>query len=146
LNIAEILQRVEQVINSKANKDVAKALRCEPSTVSNWKVRGTIPLDELHIFAKSKGVSLEWLLTGDKLEQERETLKNIKFYEQKRRATDIYKLKLAREKNIDLDADMETIFSNGNELVKDYIAEVINFLASKVRNTRPTSRRTRKIK
>ncbi len=64
LAIADILDRVGDVTRRRSNSDLAAALGSNPTTVSNWKTRGTIPWETLYRFAHENGVSFEWLLSG----------------------------------------------------------------------------------
>ena len=50
-------------------KEYAIACGIQASTISNWKVRNSIPKAmELYKIAQYKNVSIEWLLTGEEME------------------------------------------------------------------------------
>lgn len=65
MKIQDILQRVGEIIGSDKNIAIAKALQVAPQTSSTWKTRQTIPWKELYVFCNKRGVSMEWLLTGE---------------------------------------------------------------------------------
>lgn len=138
MNIQQILERVSQVVNSTENQVIANALGVKPQACSNWKnpkrrksKKDYIPIHELHTFAKEQGVSLEWLLTGDKLQINAQKVKNLKFYKKGRRPLDSVKEALALERNIDFDEDLNFIFENCSNEVIAYIIDVIHFTAQK---------------
>jgi len=65
LNIADILERICEVIGSRQNIDVARELGISGQAVSSWKARGNIPWKALFILAREKNVFFEWLITGE---------------------------------------------------------------------------------
>jgi len=44
---------------------VSQILNVTPPYISKWRKRGTIPYKELHKYCQTKGISFDWLLTGD---------------------------------------------------------------------------------
>jgi hypothetical protein len=64
LSITAILERVGDVTRRRSNMDIAADLNCAPTTVSNWKGRGSIPWEQLYRFAHEHDVRFEWLLSG----------------------------------------------------------------------------------
>jgi len=65
VNVVDILNRVGEIIGSKENIAIAKALRVSPQSASNYKTRKAIPWEALYQFSRERNVSLEWLLTGE---------------------------------------------------------------------------------
>jgi len=69
LEIADILERVGEIIGNRRNEAIAEAFDAAPSTTSNWRTRGTIPWAELYAFARKKGVNFLWLLEGTEIKE-----------------------------------------------------------------------------
>ena len=63
-NFPPILGRVVSCLNVEKNHEVASALGVTPSTVSNWKERGDIPILQAVNFALREEISVDWILTG----------------------------------------------------------------------------------
>jgi hypothetical protein len=65
LSINEILARVAQIAGAKNDTELALALRAGRSSLPTWRKADTIPFEPLFEFAKTQGVSIDWLLTGE---------------------------------------------------------------------------------
>ncbi len=61
-NVNKILDRAKEALGVSLDSDFARKIGILPSTLTNWRKRGTInyPL----LIAKCKGTSLDWLITG----------------------------------------------------------------------------------
>lgn len=46
------------------DKDVAEYFGIKPASVTNWRKRGTIPVEQCMHMAAHKGITLDWLLMG----------------------------------------------------------------------------------
>lgn len=61
---AEVVERMKSVLALDSDTQLAKILGRAGSSVSNWRVRGNVPIDECIRFAQRYGVSLDWLILG----------------------------------------------------------------------------------
>ncbi|WP_168169314.1 helix-turn-helix domain-containing protein [Kushneria phosphatilytica] len=68
------LNRLMSVCGVEQDRDLAIELGVPTSTVSNWRSRGNIPIKQCIRIAKEKGVSLDWLILGDRVSSEFESL------------------------------------------------------------------------
>ena len=58
------LERFMRIHGVTSDADLARAIGRSPSSIHNWRKRGNIPIDECIAVAKTKGVSLDWLILG----------------------------------------------------------------------------------
>lgn len=61
---AEVVERMKSVLSLDSDTQLAKILGRAGSSVSNWRVRGNVPIDECIRFAQHYSVSLDWLILG----------------------------------------------------------------------------------
>lgn len=61
----KILERMREVFGVHYDNELAKCLDVPKTTLSNWKQRNSTPYPLCVQVAKEKGVSLDWLLTGE---------------------------------------------------------------------------------
>lgn len=73
LKASDIVLRAKKVLDVKKNQDLADDMGVENQTISNWGKRNTIPWMGLFEFSQRHNVSLNYLLTGEKLNPEQET-------------------------------------------------------------------------
>lgn len=67
MNMVEaIIHRMQQACSSKNDNQLAKTLDISNSSIANWKARGTVPYEECNKVALKTGVSLDWLINGDR--------------------------------------------------------------------------------
>lgn len=65
LSSKEILQRIAEYENVKTDEELGAVLNGKPkSTVSNWRRRNTIPIEEIATYCFDKELSFDWVLTG----------------------------------------------------------------------------------
>ena len=64
-SIKNILNRIKAVEGIDSDYKLAQIFDLTPSYISTWRKRGTIPYKELHKYCQTKGVSFDWLLTGE---------------------------------------------------------------------------------
>lgn len=62
---SEIFDRILQAGNFKNGAELARSLNITPQAISNYKKRGEMPADLVLKFARTFGVSIDWLLTGE---------------------------------------------------------------------------------
>ena len=62
--VREIVNRMKSVVGVSKDVDLADHFGGARSSLSVWKKRGTIPLDECIRIAKEQNVSLDWLILG----------------------------------------------------------------------------------
>lgn len=62
---AAIVERMIDLLGVKNQSALADALGVSSDVVAKWKKRGTRPYTECLHLARSRGASLEWLLTGE---------------------------------------------------------------------------------
>lgn len=60
-----VVDRLQAVFGAKDDTELSYAMGQKRSTVGNWRNRGTIPYTECVRVAEVRGVSLDWLLTGE---------------------------------------------------------------------------------
>lgn len=65
LSVASVLERLALVLGTKTGNQLAEALGVSPQTISSWKSRESVPYAQCVDVASEKGVSLDWLLTGE---------------------------------------------------------------------------------
>lgn len=65
------IDRIKEVHNIQDDKDVARCLGVKPDTFSQWKGRKKIPYKELIKYSSIQNVSLDWLILGNKQNDEK---------------------------------------------------------------------------
>jgi len=60
----KVLTRMKRVLDFDKDKEVADYFGLGTQAVYNWKMRGTIPVEQAILLALEKEVSLDWLLLG----------------------------------------------------------------------------------
>lgn len=65
INAEDTINRMKEAIGVKTNTDLANFLCVAQNTISGWKSRQTIPIEELAKISYSKKVSVHWLMTGE---------------------------------------------------------------------------------
>mgnify|MGYP003497617756 FL=1 len=60
-----VLARLKVMTNSDTDTALSKALGISPQTLSSWKIRDSIPYALCVSLARERGISLDWLLTGE---------------------------------------------------------------------------------
>ncbi|MCY1297030.1 Bacteriophage CI repressor helix-turn-helix domain protein [compost metagenome] len=64
-NAASVLDRLQLVFGAKNDTQLGEALQVNRSTLGNWRNRDSVPYTICVDVALERGVSLDWLLTGD---------------------------------------------------------------------------------
>ncbi len=59
-----VISRLRNVYNCRNNKELAEELNIFAANISKWKTRNTIPYKEVCETSVKKGISVNWLLTG----------------------------------------------------------------------------------
>lgn len=59
-----LINRMKDVLGVAMDKDVAEHFGINQASVTNWRKRGTIPIDQCIQLRQEKGVSLDWLVLG----------------------------------------------------------------------------------
>lgn len=62
---ASVLDRLHRVFDVKNDNQLGDALQVNRSTLGNWRSRDSVPYTLCVDVAAERGVSLDWLLTGD---------------------------------------------------------------------------------
>ena len=62
--VRDIVDRMKSVVGVSKDVDLADHLGGARSTLSVWKKRGSIPVDECLKLAREKNISLDWLMLG----------------------------------------------------------------------------------
>ncbi len=65
VTIKKILDRIKIVEGVDSDYKVAQILNVSPPYISKWRVNGIISYKILHKYCQTKGVSFDWLLTGE---------------------------------------------------------------------------------
>lgn len=60
----QIINRMKDVLGVAMDKDVAEYFGIKQASVTNWRKRGTIPIEQCIQLRQSRGVSIDWLLLG----------------------------------------------------------------------------------
>jgi len=88
IKLSEVYNRIGQTCEAKKNRDgeylkvdIAKALGVDSQDLSNWSFRKKIPWAELYLYAKSKKLPMEWLLTGKESDNYDYIPKNKKYHD-----------------------------------------------------------------
>ncbi len=63
-NMSEIIERLKSCKGYESDADLARDLGVPPKKLGVWKLRNTVPLEELTTFCRHNNCSLEWALTG----------------------------------------------------------------------------------
>lgn len=66
---SEIIERMKQALECENNNQLTEKLGVRSSSTANWKSRGTIPYEACYKAYMLTGVSMEWLLDGEKAER-----------------------------------------------------------------------------
>ena len=62
---ASVLDRLHQVFGVKNDNQLGDALQVNRSTLGNWRSRDSVPYTVCVDVALERGISLDWLLTGE---------------------------------------------------------------------------------
>lgn len=65
LNISEIISRLMVCYEAKNMADLNRVMGLSAGAVNNWNKRNTIPYKEIYETSRSKGYSMDWILTGE---------------------------------------------------------------------------------
>lgn len=65
VSVKEVLDRMKSVYHVKRDAELARAMDISPQTLSSWRQRDAIPYALCVECARSRKVSLDWLLYGD---------------------------------------------------------------------------------
>jgi hypothetical protein len=87
LDVPAVLGRMKELAWAKTDAELARELGVRRGAISDWRHRGSIPLDRIVGFAATRPVSLDWLLKGEG--------EVIDYDRGKRRALDARRLALA---------------------------------------------------
>ncbi len=60
----QIINRMKSVLGVSMDKEVAEYFDIKQASVTNWRKRGTIPIEQCIQLSLQKGVTLDWLLLG----------------------------------------------------------------------------------
>lgn len=60
-----VLARLKQITGTKTDAALSSALKISPQTLSSWKGRDSTPYSICIDIARTKGISLDWLLLGE---------------------------------------------------------------------------------
>lgn len=64
LDAGATLERMKEVTGCKTDKELGDYFGSATSTVSNWRSRNRIPIEECITLSVQKGISLDWLVFG----------------------------------------------------------------------------------
>jgi len=64
MQIEQIISRIKKLKGLSNDKEVADILEISPNSLTNHKVRGTVPYKKLITFCVVSGISTDWLLQG----------------------------------------------------------------------------------
>lgn len=65
-DVSEILARVGEIIGSQKNQEIGEALGVAPQTISMWRTRKHLAIDNICQFAIERQASLDYLILGKK--------------------------------------------------------------------------------
>ena len=65
LSASAVVDRLHQVYGVSTDNQLSELLQIKRSTVGNWRARESVPYSVCVSAALEKGVSLDWLLTGE---------------------------------------------------------------------------------
>lgn len=61
----DVIERLKEIHSANSDTELCKAIDVNRQTLSNWKMRDTVPYPLCVQVAKKEGVTLDWLLTGE---------------------------------------------------------------------------------
>lgn len=64
-SVLAVLERLSAVLDAKSGSQLADALEVSPQAISSWKSRESVPYAKCVEVAEARGLSLDWLLTGE---------------------------------------------------------------------------------
>jgi len=104
-DLNQIINRLKDFFQLKNETEVAKLLNVEQNTLSSWKKRDKIPYERLDEIALQNKISIEWILSGDSTDMQKneELLRYFNSLSQEKQ--EIYFLRIKAdvlEKNIGL--------------------------------------------
>jgi len=85
----KIIEKIKEILQSEQegkrvyDKDVAKALGISKESLSHFKKRGRVPLEQIVYFCAERNISINWLLFGQSpklLEEESEKYLRIRYF------------------------------------------------------------------
>lgn len=59
-----VINRMKEVLDTQRQRDIAESLHMSTGDFGNRKKRGAIPYDKIVVWANSRNVNIDWLLTG----------------------------------------------------------------------------------
>jgi hypothetical protein len=66
INIKDILRRIKELLGIRTDIELAVVMAVDYRRIQNWKLRNTVPTDIIIALCSSKGLGLEYILTGNK--------------------------------------------------------------------------------
>lgn len=64
-NSRSIIERMREVERVQNDKELAERMGVEAGTLSKWKSRNSLPIDKIIAFSSAKGISIDWLISGN---------------------------------------------------------------------------------
>ena len=61
----KVIDRIGVVINAKSDSEICNLLNLKKTTLSTWRGRDSVPYALCVDLAQKKGITLDWLLTGE---------------------------------------------------------------------------------
>jgi len=65
IETSAIIERLKQARGHEKDAELARELGVPPKKLGVWKLRNTVPLEELTTFCRQFNYNLEWVLTGE---------------------------------------------------------------------------------
>ncbi|MDO4698169.1 MAG: helix-turn-helix domain-containing protein [Pasteurellaceae bacterium] len=66
-SIIERMMKIEQV---KSARELAERIGVEAGTLSKWKTRNSLPVEQIILFAERNQISTDWLLFGEEKKEQ----------------------------------------------------------------------------
>lgn len=70
INVTEVIERMKDALEITNDTELAKFLNVSNKTVSSWKTRGSIPIEEILAVNHASGRSVDYLLLGKEISRE----------------------------------------------------------------------------
>lgn len=89
MNNQEIIEKIKDIISAESeskkiyDKDVARALGVSKESLSHFKKRGTLPMEQIAYFCAKRKISINWILFNQapkSLEEETEKYARIQYF------------------------------------------------------------------
>ncbi|TCV87242.1 helix-turn-helix domain-containing protein [Testudinibacter aquarius] len=69
LDVSSIIERMKETVRANSDKSLAEMIGVPSTNISNWRSRNSLPPEIYITFVKRWGLSLDWLLLGERKDE-----------------------------------------------------------------------------